>query len=126
MRVQSGVMVGEGLFSPNAVDVEVEFADSVAVFKMRPLTPELMAKLQAEGIKFEGLEQDTARALEVGKRVLSELVESWDNLLDAAGSPVPFTPENRDTLATVPALSKLLWGAATDLASKAVEAEEKN
>lgn len=126
MKIKSDVVVGEGLFAHGAVDVEVEFPAGVAVFKMKPLTPELMARLQGEGVKFEGLEADTAKALEVAKRVLSELLEGWDNLLDAAGNPIPFSPENRDTLATVPSISKLLWGVATKLAAEQVEGEEKN
>lgn len=126
MKVKSDVVVGEGLFAQGSVDVEVEFPLGVAVFKMRPLTPELMAALQGEGISFEGLEQDTDRALKVARRVLSELVQGWENLNDVAGNPVPFTDENRDTLSTVPAISKLLWGAATRLASEKVENEEKN
>jgi hypothetical protein len=125
MKVVSEWEIGEGLFSDDAVDVEIEFPNCTAVFQMRPLTADVIADLEAGGVSFDKIKSGK-QALIASRTLFGEIVVGWSGLLDINGNEVPFTEGNRDKLAAAPALVAQFWQIAADLAAKRSEAEAKN
>ena len=125
MKVVSEWEIGEGLFAEDAVDVEIEFPHSTAVFQMRPLTADIIADLESGGVSFEKIKSGK-QALIASRTLFAEIVVGWSGLMDANGNDVPFTDANRDKLAGAPALVAQFWQIAADLAAKRSEAEAKN
>jgi len=125
MKVVSEWEIGEGLFSDEAVDVEIEFPNCAAVFQMRPLTADVIANLESGGVSFEKIKSGK-QALIASRTLFAEIVVGWTGLLSTDGKDVPFTEANRDKLAAAPALVAQFWQIAADLAAKRSEAEAKN
>ena len=116
------ITIGSGLFAGQA---EVFVEDLEATFTLKPLTTAVMAALKKKGVDFTKVD-GVEKVDRASKGFFREVVLGWEDLRDSNGAEVPFTEENRDTLATVPEVVDAIFRAAKAAAATVEEAEEGN
>lgn len=128
MKRSIPVEIGEGLFTSDPVEVEVELADHTAKFYMTALTQDSIAELARDGCKVDEIslkKMNEGQMVANARKLLAKFLHGWEGLKSVNGIEIPYTESNRDRIAGTELLGHLLE-AAKDLGITRQEVEEKN
>jgi len=112
--------IGEGLFSDDAVSIELNFPDgTVAEFDVYALTPRRVLALRKAGVKFEN-HKDDEEAIKHSEAIIASIVKCgrWKD--------TEITEENRHNIVGNMGLTAALINASRMLAEERQESEAKN
>lgn len=112
--------IGDGLFSDEAIDIEISFPDGkTATFKLHAMTQEVVVELEKAKVKFEGYKSQE-EALDNSAKIIERIVVSGE----FDGTEIEGDLRRR-ILSNV-GLTQTLLDASRSLAEEKVEEEEKN
>lgn len=112
--------IGEGLFSEEAVPIELTFPDgTVGEFEVYALTPRRVLSLRKAGVKFEG-HKDDEEAIKHSEAIIASVVKcgKWQG--------VEIDESNRHNIVGNLGLTAALINAARMLAEEKADDEAKN